>query len=341
MINVPPPLRLDPAESPILLVVIDTEEEFDWSKPVSRGVAGVDAMRYIHRVQEIFHEYDITPTYVVDFPVASQETGFKRLKEYADSGNAVVGAHLHPWVNPPHEEELCTRNTYAGNLPRPLEAAKLTSLTAEIEKNFNTRPVIYKAGRYGIGENTASTLEDLRFEIDLSVCPRMDFSADGGPDFSHVTCEPRLFGVEERLLEIPVTGAYTGLARKSADTLYRIATRPRAVRLRVPGILSRLRILDRLVLSPEGFTTREHLGLTRSLLHRGVRTFTWSFHSPSVLPGCTPYVRSNRDLEKFLNSFRRYFDYFLGHLGGKTMTPLELKLYLETVNEGSRSISAR
>lgn len=138
-----------------------------------------------------------------------------------------------------------------------------------------------------------------------------------------------------------MTGAYTGGARKSAHTLYRLASKPLAARLHVPGILSRLGILDRLVLSPEGFTTREHLALTRALLDRGVRTFTWSFHSSTVLPGGSPYVRSERDVNEFLASFRRYFDYFFGDLGGRSMTPLELKHYLETAHESSGNIAAR
>ena len=36
--------------------------------------------------------------------------------------------------------------------------------------------------------------------------------------------------------------------------------------------------------------------LTRALLARGQRTFVLSLHSPSVVPGNTPYVRSDADL---------------------------------------------
>lgn len=341
MIQATAPLRLSPEEPPILLAVIDTEEEFDWSKPPDRAATKVTAMRHIHRVQKIFEEYRIVPCYVVDYPVATQETGYRPLKEFLDAERAVIGAQLHPWVNPPHEEELCARNTYAGNLPRNLEAAKLDALAQVIQENFDLRPVIYKAGRYGVGANSTAILEELGFEVDLSVCPPMDFSADGGPDFSRAPCEPYRFGTGQRLLEIPMTGAYTGCARRSAHALYKLATSPLAARLRVAGILSRLGILDRLVLSPEGFTTREHLALTRALLDRGVRTFTWSFHSSSLLPGGSPYVRSDSDVNELLTSFRRYFDYFFGDLGGRTMTPLELKHYLETVHESSGNIAAR
>jgi hypothetical protein len=43
---------------------------------------------------------------------------------------------------------------------------------------------VYEAGRYGIGPNTALTLADLGYLVDLSVLPHTDLSARGGPEFS-------------------------------------------------------------------------------------------------------------------------------------------------------------
>ena len=40
--------------------------------------------------------------------------------------------------------------------------------------------------------------------------------------------------------------------------------------------------------------------LTRTLLNRGERIFTLSYHSPSLQPGNTPYVRNDRDLREVL-----------------------------------------
>ena len=86
--------------------------------------------------------------------------------------------------------------------------------------------------------------------------------------------------------------------------------------------------MERIHLSTEGSTVKENIRLTRWLHTRGERVFTMSFHSPSVVPGCTPYVGSEAELTDFLDSFRRYFDYFFGELGGVTMTPLELRDHL-------------
>ena len=72
--------------SPQLFVIVDTEEEFDWNAPYSRTNTSVLAMRHIDRLQNVLSTRQIVPTYVVDFPIASQADGFAPLKEFADAG---------------------------------------------------------------------------------------------------------------------------------------------------------------------------------------------------------------------------------------------------------------
>jgi len=95
--------------------------------------------------------------------------------------------------------------------------------------------------------------------------------------------------------------------------------------IRAAGAAARLRLIERIRLSPEDYSEREMRRLTRVLLGDGIRVFVFSFHSPSVMPGGTPYVRSRPDLERFLDKCRRYFRFFIDELGGVPMTPLEIK----------------
>jgi hypothetical protein len=329
-------VALPPEQPPILLVVIDTEEEFDWSAAFDRGQTGVSHMREIERLQRVFDESGVKPVYVVDYPIASQEEGAAPLRAIAASGRAEIGAHLHPWVSPPHDEEVTPRNSYPGNLPLELERAKLERLTQTIERGIGVRPRSYKAGRYGFGPNTAQLLEELGYEADLSACPGFDFASDGGPDYSSSTNEPSWFGERRRLLAVPNTGGYVGFLNQHPG-LYRFATRPGLAWTRLPGILSRLRAIERLRLSPEGFLPEDHRRFTRSLLARGVRVFSFSLHSPSVKPGCTAYVRSESERDQFLDRCRRYFDFFLREMRGVSMTALELKRHLEALPGKPRS----
>lgn len=311
---------------PSLIVVVDTEEEFDWLSEPSRHSVSVTAMEYIYRVQNIFDEYGIIPCYVVDYPIASNNSAISPLQQYFSEGRCEIGAQLHPWVNPPFEELVNVPNMYPGNLPYHLEFEKLSILKKQIFDSFGINPHIYKAGRYGLGNNTTQILERLQFDIDVSVCSAFDFSADGGPDYSSYSTEPFLFGSDNQILEIPLSGAVVGSLNKLAPHVYRYADYFNIFKSK--AILSRMGLADRLLLSPEGYSTEEHKKLTKFLYNKGMRVFTWSFHSPSVLPGMTAYTSSEKKLGVFLDSFKRYFDFFLGELSGQFTNPTKLKSIL-------------
>ncbi|MHC4956501.1 MAG: WalW protein, partial [Planctomycetota bacterium] len=100
-------VRVPASARPILLVVSDTEEEFDWGKPHDREATSVTAMAAIGRAQAVFDEYGVRPCYVIDYPVVSQAEGYEPLVAIHRDGRCEIGAHLHPWVSPPHDEEVC------------------------------------------------------------------------------------------------------------------------------------------------------------------------------------------------------------------------------------------
>jgi len=278
-------------------------------------------MRHIDRLQSVFSRHAITPTYVVDFPVASQPEGFKPLKDFADAGQARIGAHLHPWVNPPFVEEVTTRNSFGCCLGEALETEKIQVLRTEIGEAFGRPPTVYKAGRYGFGPTTAAALEALDFSVDVSVNPRMNYTSEGGPSFDAFDTTPFFFGQRRRLLEIPCSTDYTGVAGRFSPGLHRLISQPALHRARLAGVMSHLHVVNKIMLSPEGSTLTEMKALTTALLRRGVRTFSLTMHSPSVEPGCTPYVRTTAELRHFLDRVAAYCDFFVGEVGGTPSTP--------------------
>lgn len=310
---------------PTLMVLVDTEEEFDWSQPLASENTGVVSIRAQERAHRIFDKYGIKPVYVADYPVVSQADGVGPLRELLADDKCTIGAHLHPWVNPPFDEIVCNINSYPGNLPAALEREKLRCLTDTIEQNFGQRPVVYKAGRYGAGFNTAAILDELGYEIDTSVLSWSDLSAEDGPDFSNCGSTPYWFGDNRRLLEIPMTVGYVGALRSAGPAMHGLLRSQAGMMLHLPGIFSRAGLFERIVLTPEGITSDEHCRLTRTLLAAGQRVFSFTYHSPSLAPGNTPYVQSDADLSAFLDKFERYFDFFFGDIGGRAATPLEIK----------------
>jgi hypothetical protein len=317
------------------MVLIDTEEEFDWSRPVARENTGVRSIKAQVRAHRIFEKYGITPVYVADYPVVSQKEGIEPLRDLLTDGKCVIGAHLHPWVNPPFDEEVCNLNSYPGNLPMTQEREKLKYLTETIADNFGERPTVYKAGRYGVGFNTAAILDELGYEIDTSVLSATNLSSEEGPDFSHCGTAPYWFGKNRRMLEIPMSVGYLGLFRSGGAALREALTSRMGQTLHLPGIFSRARLFDRFVLKPEGFNADHCRRLTQRLLADGHRIFSFTYHSPSLDPGNTPYVQSEQDLRNFLDVFEHYFDFFFGELGGRAATPMEIKALVANDRRGA------
>lgn len=315
--------RSQPGGSPALAVVVDTEEEFDWLAPFDRASVGVGHMRQIGRLQAVCERWGIRPVYVADYPIVTQEAGIEALRPLVREGRAFVGAHLHPWVSPPFEEEVNGRNSFPGNLPAALERAKLAGLCEAIEAAFGTRPAIYKAGRYGLGANSFAILEDLGFTVDVSPSPPFDYRYCEGPDFSRRGLAPEWAGPRGSVLSIPGTGALIG--RVPSSSLYQVAASPRLERLHLRGLLAHLGAVERIKLSPEGHSCQEMIRLVRWLFARGQRLFVMSLHSPSVEPGHTPYVRSDDDLNALLNAVDGFFRFFMTELGGVPTDPLAVR----------------
>ena len=311
----------------MLAVVVDTEEEFDWTRPFSRdntATTAIAAQPLAHT--RVFDRLGIVPTYVIDWPVATGKPAYTTLKALMDEGRCEIGTHLHPWVSPPHVEPVNVHNSYTGNLAPELELEKLRLLTLAIAENFGRSPTVFKAGRYGVGRGTAAALAQLGYRIDTSIVPHSSFRADGGPDFTQYTNQPFWFGPRDApMLELPVSTAFCGWLRHQGRWLHPALATPVARTLRLGGIAARTRALERIRLSPEGCDAADMIRLARSLAQAGNQVFTLTYHSPSLVPGHTPYVRSQRDLEGFLRAIVGVCDYFRGELGGVFMTSSQIR----------------
>lgn len=290
---------------PRFLLTVDTEEEFDWDKPLTRDTHGIEHVGRLSKFQEFCEHEKVVPVYLVDWPIANARMAAEILCEPLADGRAEIGVQLHPWVNPPFDEEVTQANSFAGNLPHALEAAKLARLRNAIEANFGIAPLIYRAGRYGAGPNTAELLVENGIAVDSSVRPKFDYSSAGGPDYRQHPIHPYWVDDEHTLLELPLTTTFWGMLRRQGEAIYPRLWRAPALR----GLLARLGILERVPLTPEGVSVEEAIRGIDMALDDGAPLLVFSFHSPSLRPGDTPYVRTEADLDNLYNWWRRVFRY--------------------------------
>ncbi len=298
--------------SPRFILTVDTEEEFDWNAPFARTGYGTTHLKSVPRFQALCEEHGIKPSYLVDFPITEDPFGVELLGGYANAGTAEIGVQLHPWVNPPFDEEVSLHNSYACNLPEPLERAKLSALHAAITGRLGVEPDSYRAGRYGAGPNTARILADLGIAIDSSVRARFNYSDQGGPDYTHHPVNP--YWIERgRLLELPVTTVFGGAMRSMGNVVFGEWFGSQVAR----SALARSNILERIALTPEGIPLAKALTGIDLALAEGVPVINLSFHSPSLATGHTPYVRD----EAQLDDLYRWFEGVFAHLAASGVRP--------------------
>lgn len=338
-----PPFKVEtplvlPAESaPVLTIVVDTEEEFDWGGPFSASAVSTENIFMQTLTRPIFDRYGAVPTYVIDYPVASSRDACAVLRSFVDAGYCEIGAHLHPWVNPPARGPVDSFHSYPGNLRPEEEHAKLDVLTKQIAEEFGTRPTVYKAGRYGVGRATEGILRKLGYRIDVSLVPHSDFSADGGPDFTGIPAHP--FGSGGGILAMPLSVHFVGYLATIGAKLYPCLTAPWPRALHAPGIAARLGFLERLRLSPEGYRASDMIRQTRAAMARGERFFMLTYHSSSLLPGASPYVRTADDREEFLRRIETYLRFFVTECGGRAVSLSDAATLLLQIGQEQRAFA--
>ena len=325
-----------------LVVTVDTEEEGLWSGNYA-STATVKNIASVKRFQTLCDRHTIRPTYLITSPVAESPQATKVLRSIQDEGRCEIGTHVHPWNSQPITiENSSPRDSFLCNLPTEIQRAKIEQLTDSIERNYGRRPVSFRAGRYGINNEGIRILRTLGYRVDSSVLPTADYRKEGGPDFREISCSPYfpsehnylLPGEDDSLLEVPVTAGYTHCHFEIADCLRRQAMRTPWRQLRAVGILDRTGIATQVKLSPEQASLKQMKQLSSAMDKRGVPVQVLMFHSSSLLPGCSPYVKTEKDLGQFLERLEAFFIFALEQLGLSPITLEECYHYRDRLIDG-------
>lgn len=78
--------------------------------------------------------------------------------------------------------------------------------------------------------------------------------------------------------------------------------------------------MSRVALTPEGMPVAAVIAAIDALLAGGEQLLVFSFHSPSLAPGHTPYVRDARGL----SAFWEWWEMILDHLARRRAVPTSL-----------------
>lgn len=310
-----PPVDFGDLATPRFLVTVDTEEEFDWDGPFTRDCHGLTHLRSIEPFQKLCERNGVKPLYLVDYPVISDDFGAELFADWVKSGGAEVGLQLHPWVNPPFAETVNLRNSYACNLSPEIERAKLAQLYEIVERRLGIRALSYRAGRYGAGGATPDFLVEMGVCVDTSVRALFDYRKQGGPNHARALQTP--YWVKPgQLIELPVTSVFGGTFRSMGPMLFDQVFASDTMR----SMLARGGLLERLALTPEGIPADKAIAAIDYAIDGELPILTFSFHSPSLAAGHTPYVRSEAELEQFYIWWEAVF----AHLAKRGIMPITI-----------------
>jgi hypothetical protein len=312
-----------------LAITIDTEED-NWGEYARRSYS-VDNVRAIPRLQELFIKHDVRPTYLITYPIATSDVAVDMFGGYRRAGLCEIGTHLHPWNTPPVEEALTPFNSYVSHLPADLQFRKLRTLHETIARNFGTVPTSYRSGRWAFSEDVARNLMRLGYRVDTSISPATDWRQYEGPDYSSWTLEPFVYRAAPgpcgaaTLLEVPATIDFLQshrLARAAFRTIKDLPFGGKAL-----AALRRLRMVNHIALSPELHDAPDMIAITKAILARGSRAVNMFFHSPSLIQGRTPFVKTAADVDAFFGRI----DAFLSFTRSAGLRPVTLSEFTPAI----------
>ncbi|MEO1136426.1 MAG: glycosyltransferase [Pseudomonadota bacterium] len=308
------------ADRPRLIVTVDTEEQFDWSRFDQPERYCVNDIGGLQRFQALCAAAGAAPLYFLTWPILKDATAAGFFRDLKTSGKADMGLHLHQWVTPPGDFPG-EYYSFQKNLPREAHQAKLETLARAYLDVFGEAAIAHRAGRYGIGYSDYALLARIAVTHDFSPSAGFDFSSRGGPDFSEMTNFPfQLSGDDWRIAVTPVSGGHA--LRQTPFFLPGGRTKPGFPVFR-PDNFGAFKKAMRL--SPEGASLKDLQALTRRLIADGAPVLTFTLHSTSLTAGANEYACTEEDVASLLQTTSQFLDWFRDNMGGEFLSLPDLR----------------
>jgi hypothetical protein len=295
------------APAALLICSIDVEED-NWLP--QRSSCTAENVRRLPTLLPLLRELGVRPTFFVSYGAARHPGAAGFIEQAIEETGGELAAHLHPWNTPPLSERVIPSNTMMCNLSPELQRAKLATLLDAIEAAFGRRPTTFRAGRLGGGPRVVRQLVDAGFTADSSVAPMTDLSDEAGPSFmdspvhAHVVSAERVAGnngTPASIVEVPLSVSLTRMPLDRWSALRQnLLSSPRGQALL--RAMSAARVLRRVAMSPEVESASDMLRAAQVLLASGTRFVHFTWHSPTLVPGLTPFTRTLPDVRRFLRT---------------------------------------
>ncbi|MGE3803768.1 MAG: hypothetical protein AB7K24_03730 [Gemmataceae bacterium] len=296
-------------------LTVDTEEEWDWHAGWAVHDLSVRNIERLPAFQDQCSARGAAVSYFANHAVLADKTSATILAELARRERVEVGMHIHPWNTPPltSDKVASPRETYLHNLPASDIEAKLTTVYRAFAAAGLPAPTSFRGGRYSTSPAIQGFLQRHAFVTDSSIVPYTAWSDEGAPDFRGRGLLPaRLPPGNERetaLWELPLT---RGFSRRGFDfwgRAFAAIEHSPLRKLKLIGLANRLGLVRRVWLNFEQHSADEMLGILPALERAGLPFVSFTLHSSSLLPGASPYARTQAEADRLLDQIDRVLVY--------------------------------
>jgi hypothetical protein len=294
------------ASVPSMLVTIDTEPDCDTRWARSSPLAFTSVTDGIPRLlRPIWDRTRLKPLYFVSPEVLEDDASCRVLRDEAERG-AILGAHLHSEYVPPAVTVPNPAGVSSAEFPcyahaTEIERAKIETLTARMEERLGSRPIWYRAARFGADLDSLRSLAALGYRYDSSVTPAVSWATKRGPDHSKAPLQPYWVGRDD---------LYAPVERETSLGVLEVPVTILGRRFGPLGPLLPENWMAYRWLRPSVMTGLELRGVVDEMVVRFERPqLVMMFHSMEIMPGRSPYVRTAFGQQRFLRRLESVLEY--------------------------------
>ncbi|MCK6543672.1 hypothetical protein L6Q79_13435 [bacterium] len=307
------------------IVSIDTEcdKSIDWSIPypisfrnIYEGVA--------EKLQPMLDGYKIKPTYLLSPEVMYNEESVSYFKSIQD--RCELGTHLHgEFIDPDKVQNPRWTNDFQSDYNETLEREKLRTLTELFKIKFGYMPKSFRAGRFGIGQNTWRILAELGYSVDSSLLPfNIIKTGKATYNFYYTPVKPFYpdvqnwmnFGKQEtcKILHVPMT-VHNWLFQRIPFFIGKPLSEQNEIRKFSRILFAKKRektySLRPRVTNADSLITliKNHIKIHNA--HEPI-VLNMMFHSNELQSGASPYAQSPLEVDQIISTIRYTLDYLYG-----------------------------
>lgn len=289
------------------ILSVDTEEEWEWAGSFPQEDYGLDNIKLLQPFQTLCDQLGIKPTYFVDYAVLNCDTSGAIVESLIEQGNAEIGAHLHPWSNPPYYGVTGEKESHMINLPEEQVRAKLEELVAIIREKLSVEPKSFRTGRWGIDSMVLKLLKEYGFTIDSSVIPYYEnefFSCYGCPNQPYYPdwINPLVESSQREMLEVPVTSGFNRANYGLSSSIHKLIAKPVFEPFKFVGAAWQLKLLRKMFLSPELTELDDMKSLCKSEMANGHQVIHMFIHSSSLIDNPNSQVGNEKAYDTLTRS---------------------------------------